>query len=75
MKSLIAVVVSYQPDFDELSNLLAAIGAQVALTVVVDNGSSVDVNGFLADRNDPGVHCLLLDNNKGVAMLNTLGFP
>ena len=70
---VIAIVVTYQPHLVELARLLDAIRHQVQRTIVVDNGSTIDVNGFLNDRNDPGIHCLRLDNNHGVAAAQNVG--
>lgn len=63
---IVAIVVTYQPHLFELARLLDAIRHQVQRTIVVDNGSTTNVNGFLADRNDPGVQCLCFDNNHSV---------
>lgn len=70
---VVAIVVTYQPHLVELARLLDAIRHQVQRTIVIDNGSSINVNGFLADRNDPGIHCLCLDNNHGVAAAQNVG--
>ncbi len=70
---IVAIIVTYHPDLGEISRLLDALKHQVEETVVVDNGSTLDVNGFLADRNDPSVHCLPLGNNLGVATAQNAG--
>ncbi len=70
---IVAIIVTYHPDLGEISRLLDALKHQVEQTIVVDNGSTVDVNSFLADRNDPSVHCLPLSNNLGVATAQNTG--
>ena len=70
---IVAIVVTYQPDLVELARLLDAIRHQVQQTILVDNGSSINVNGFVADRNDQGIHCLCLDSNYGVAAAQNVG--
>ncbi|MFO0697668.1 MAG: glycosyltransferase family 2 protein [Nitrospira sp.] len=70
---IIAIVVTYQPDLAKLTHLLDAIKRQVQRTIVVDNGSAIDVNVFLADHNDPSIHCLCLGNNYGVATAQNAG--
>lgn len=70
---IVAIIVSYHPDLVVLSGLLDAIRNQVEHVLVVDNGSTIDVNGFLADRNDPSIHCLSLGDNHGVAAAQNVG--
>ncbi|HMS84254.1 MAG TPA: glycosyltransferase family 2 protein [Nitrospira sp.] len=70
---IVAVVVTYQPDLAELGHLLDAIRHQVQRTIVVDNGSTIDVKSVLADRDDLGLHCLSLGKNQGVAAAQNAG--
>lgn len=70
---IVAIVVTYQPALVELARLLDAIRHQVQRTIIVDNGSTIDVNQFLADRNDTGIHCLCLGKNHGVAAAQNVG--
>jgi len=70
---VVAVVVTYQPHLIELARLLDAIRHQVQRTIVVDNGSTIDVRGFLAERSDPEIHCLCLGDNHGVAAAQNAG--
>lgn len=70
---VIAIVVTYQPGLAELLCLLDAVREQVSLTIVVDNGSTIDVQGFLAGRNDSRIHCLCLGMNRGVAAAQNVG--
>ncbi len=69
----VAIVVTYEPGFVELTRLLDAIRYQVQRTIIVDNGSTINMNGLLADRNDPTIHCLCLGNNHGVAAAQNAG--
>lgn len=73
LEMIVAVVVTYQPGFIALARLLDAIKHQVRQVIVIDNGSSVDVNAFLSERNDPSVHCLCLGDNRGVAAAQNTG--
>jgi len=70
---IVAIIVTYHPDLGELSRLLDALKHQVEQTIVVDNGTTIDVHGFLADRNDPRLHCLLLGDNRGVSTAQNTG--
>lgn len=70
---VVAVVVTYRPDFIEVTRLLDAIKHQVEQTIVVDNGSTAEVSDFLSDRNDLRVHCLCLGANYGVAAAQNAG--
>lgn len=69
----VAIVVTYQPNLIELTRLLDAIRHQVPVTIVVDNGSTIDVWSFLAGRNDSRTHCLCLGTNQGVAAAQNAG--
>lgn len=68
-----AVVVTYQPELDTLSRLLAALAPQVSRTVIVDNGSATDLAGWLpaSFRRDVTVVCL--GDNRGIARAQNIG--
>jgi rhamnosyltransferase len=69
-----AVVVTYHPNREALSNLLDAIAGQVETVVVVDNASPVDLRKWLLDAgNSRECELLLLDQNLGVAAAHNLG--
>lgn len=70
---IIAVVVTYHFDMSETSLLLDVLRHQVAQTIVVDNGSTLDLRRFIADRNDQHLHCILLGENLGVAAAQNAG--
>jgi len=70
---VVAIVVSYQPDLDALSILLTTLSTQVEQIVVVDNGSDIDVVGWLAERQDVRVHGLCLGDNLGIATAQNAG--
>lgn len=70
---VIAIVVTYQPGLVVLGRLLDAIRDQVSRTIIVDNGSTIDVRGFLAGRNAQGIQCLPLGSNHGVAAAQNVG--
>ena len=69
---IVAIVVTYHPEMGALSHLLDVLRHQVEQIIVVDNGSAVDMDGFLAGR-DPQVHFLPLGNNLGVATAQNAG--
>ncbi|MHB9118228.1 MAG: glycosyltransferase family 2 protein [Burkholderiales bacterium] len=68
-----AVVVTYHPDFGALESLLAALTGQVAVTVVVDNGSPADYAPWIRARAQDAVVPLLLGENMGVAAAQNRG--
>jgi rhamnosyltransferase len=72
-KLILAVVVTYNPNIDELLRLIKALIHQVSHIVIVDNGSAVDVKSFLINRNDTSVHFLPLNNNLGIATAQNAG--
>lgn len=69
---VIAIVVSYQPEFTTLTRLLNAVIPQVGRVVVVDNGSSAEVDSWLRGH-FPGVECLGLARNYGIAHAQNRG--
>ena len=71
--SVMAIIVSYQPDLASLRGLLEALRPQVALSVVVDNGSDEDVAGWIAANVRDNLHCLALGANYGVAAAQNAG--
>lgn len=73
MSSVIAVIVSYQPDFVQLASLLKAISPQTASVVVVDNSATTDVGDWLAEAGFATVHYLPLGENFGVAAAQNKG--
>ena len=72
-KIIIATVVTYNPNLEELSRLLKALKNQVSHIIVVDNGSAIEVKSFLVNRNDSSVHFLPLNNNLGIATAQNAG--
>lgn len=70
---IVAIVVTYEPDLVKLTRLLDAIRHQVQRTIIVDNGSTINMNDLLANRNGPSIYCLCLGNNHGVATAQNAG--
>jgi rhamnosyltransferase len=71
--SVVAVVVTYQPDLAALSALFERLRSQVGAIVAVDNGSDVFLPDFLADCASRGVHGISLPGNTGVANALNVG--
>lgn len=70
---VVAIVVTYRPDLDGLLQLLRVLTRQVDLTVVVDNGSSLNLQPCL-DRFSPHhVALIALDKNMGIAFAQNRG--
>lgn len=68
-----ALLVSYNPDINRLSEVLNSIHSQVDHLVLVDNGSKNknDILALIADYE--GVYTLLNDNNIGLASAQNVG--
>lgn len=73
MKSVIAIIISYQPDFYTLSKLIDTITTQVSRIVLVDNSSDVNVTEFLTDIPCTKLHCIFLKSNLGIAAAQNTG--
>lgn len=68
-----AVVVTYQPELETLSRLLAALALQVSLTLIVDNGSATDLGQWLPAAFRPDVIVVPLGANQGIARAQNIG--
>jgi rhamnosyltransferase len=73
LMNIIAVVVTFHPEFDVLSALLSALKTQVDSVVVVDNGSGENFVGWLDRFHSQGVHGIFLGTNIGVATAQNAG--
>lgn len=73
--TVVAVVVTYQPDLAVLQRQFAALAPQVAAVAIVDNGSREDVQAWLAAQAAPGApHAVLpLGANRGIAAAQNAG--
>ncbi|MGV2288746.1 glycosyltransferase family 2 protein [Trinickia sp. YCB016] len=70
---VVAVVVSYQPNFEHLAKQLAELAPQTDSVIVVDNGSTQDVGNFLGSMADSRVHFLALGHNLGIGAAHNAG--
>ena len=70
---VVAIIVTYRPDLDELSRLVDEVHRQVAETVIVDNDPSQRVAEWFATRRDDRVHYLRLGTNQGIATAQNAG--
>lgn len=71
---VVAVVVTYRPDLATLAALLRALASQqVASTVVVDNGSAIDLAGWLPASLRRDVIVIALAHNRGIAAAHNVG--
>jgi rhamnosyltransferase len=69
-----AVVVTYHPDRRRLSALLQALALQATATVVVDNGSELEIVSWLKKEEAAGrIYLRLLGENIGVAAAQNCG--
>ena len=70
---VIAIVVSYQPDWERLTELLEAVASQTESVVVVDNGSNQDVGSSIAALGDARLHIFPLGQNLGIGAAHNAG--
>ena len=70
---VVAVVVTYQPEFEVLGRLLDALVPQVSAVVIVDNGSRADLAAWHLGRNMNSVEVRLLGENRGIAAAQNVG--
>jgi len=70
---VVAIIVSFEPDLAALGGLLDRLHGEVAESVIVDNGSSMNVAGFVSARGKPRESCLALGENLGIAAAQNRG--
>jgi rhamnosyltransferase len=70
---IIAVVVTYQPELDDLTRLLHALVSQVDSVIIVDNGSNIDISLCCKHYSSREVSVLRLGKNMGVAFAQNTG--
>ncbi|MDO9104114.1 MAG: glycosyltransferase family 2 protein [Methylovulum sp.] len=74
MDKVIAVVVTYQPNVEQLLRLLNVISMQTEEVLVVDNNSTTNVGHWLTHTVGlSNVYCLSLSDNVGVAKAQNKG--
>jgi rhamnosyltransferase len=72
-KSVIAIVVTYNPNTNELLDLLAALQPQVGFTIVVDNASRSDISAIVKQVQSGEVEVLKMSTNMGIAAAQNAG--
>lgn len=72
---VVGVLVTYEPDPAKLDGLLSALRQQLAKVVVIDNGSSLDIEKGIsaALRSDSWCQVVRLPSNLGIAAAQNLG--
>lgn len=71
--TVLAIVVTYNPDPARLAALLDSLAGQVDGTVLVDNGSRADIASFVAARRRDDEHVVALGANLGIAAAHNRG--
>ena len=71
--NVVAVVVTYRPDFEILEQLLDALIPQVKTVVIVDNGSFGGLESWIKKRMTPALELLFLHENFGIAAAHNVG--
>jgi len=71
--NVVAVVVTYLPDFKVLEQLLDSLIPQVKSVIIVDNGSHLDFQVFNNKHHTPAVKVLHLGENRGIASAHNEG--
>ena len=72
MSKVIAVVVTYQPNRENLLRLVRKTAAQLDNVLIVDNGSRSDMSRWLADTSE-NVELIALEQNFGIAKAQNYG--
>jgi len=72
-EDVFAVVVTYNPDIAVLEELLVSLLPQVGRTIIVDNCSSIDMNGWFNSSGRENLELHTLDQNYGIAYAQNIG--
>ncbi len=70
---VVAIVVTFNPEPDQLSKLLSTLTSQADFTIVVDNGSRTDVPGHIKDSGFERLESIGLQSNVGIAAAQNVG--
>lgn len=71
---IVAVVVTYHPELADLARQLEALSPQVSEIVIVDNGSAISIEGFVAGLRGCGnVSVQSLNSNLGIGYAQNVG--
>jgi rhamnosyltransferase len=70
---IVAIVVTYEPDIDTLTELLHMLVKQADFVVLVDNGSIIDISVCLKQYSPQQTIIIQLDKNMGVAFAQNRG--
>lgn len=68
-----AVIVTYNPDLLVFADVVAAIFPQVQATIIIDNGSTVDVAGWITSLGKDNIQAIYLQENRGIAAAQNAG--
>ena len=71
--NIVAIIVTYHPDINLLSKQIDLLTPQVTETILVDNGSSCDVNDWNNQREQKVVSVITLGDNRGIAAAHNKG--
>ena len=72
-KLVIAIVVTYNPDVEELRDLLLALQPQVNFTILVDNASYLDIPATVNQIQSLEIEVLKMSVNTGIAAAQNAG--
>ena len=73
ISSIVAIIVTYEPEPAALGALLDRMAGEVMATVVVDNGSAADIAALVDLRGRAAETCLPLGRNLGIAAAQNRG--
>lgn len=65
------IIVTFNPDIEQLNKLIDAVTLQVQHLLIVDNGSRIDLASLFAERTD--VELIALSENLGIAKAQNIG--
>jgi len=71
--SVVAVVITYQPELEALGHLLDVLRGQVNSVLVVDNGSEPNLEAWNNERGTYAVDLIRLGENYGIATAQNTG--
>lgn len=71
--NIVAVIVTYQPKFEPLNQLLTALIHQVDQIVIIDNASDVSIEAWQTQHQIVKTKIITLKENQGIASAHNIG--
>lgn len=73
MEKISCLIVTYNPDYNRLGEVLNSVVRQVDSIVIVDNSTNTLLKPYLERLNNLHIHMVILADNYGIAYAQNIG--